>query len=123
MAEGYLRLFAADRADVFSAGIEAHGLNPRAVAVMAEDGLDISGHTSNTIEEFDNQAFDAVITVCDHAREVCPVFPSATRSIHHNFPDPATATGTEDEIMAQFRSVRDMIKAYSRDFVQEFLPA
>jgi arsenate reductase len=116
MAEGYLRHFAADRADVFSAGVEAHGVNPRAVAVMQEDGIDISAQTSKTIEAFMGRPFDHVITVCDNARENCPWFPAKAKRLHHDFPDPARVIGTEEEILDEFRRVRDSIKAYCEDF-------
>lgn len=102
---------------VYSAGIETHGVNPRAIATMEEDGIDISAHTSNNINEYKNIAFDFVITVCDNAKERCPIFPSKAKIFHHNFPDPAKATGTEAEVKKQFREVREMIKEYCRDFV------
>ncbi len=121
IAEGYLRHFAGDNAEVYSAGVETHGVNPRAIAIMKEDGIDISGHTSNNIDEYREIDFDFVITVCDNARERCPYFPSRAQKFHYNFPDPAKATGTETEIMAEFRSVRDMIKTYSEQFVQEHI--
>ena len=121
IAEGYLRHFAGDKAQVYSAGVETHGVNPRAIAIMKEDGIDISGHTSNNIDEYREIDFDFVITVCDNARERCPYFPSRAQKFHYNFPDPAKATGTETEIMAEFRSVRDMIKTYSEQFVQEHI--
>ena len=118
LLHGYLAQALGDRAAVYSAGVEVHGLNPRAVRVMAEDGVDISTHTSNHVDEYAAVPFDYVITVCDHANEVCPVFPSTAKKMHHNFPDPAKATGSEEEIMAQFRSVRDQVKAYAQDFVR-----
>lgn len=121
MAEGYLKKFAGNRAQVYSAGIEAHGLNPRAVASMHEDGIDISGQTSNKVDEYRDIDFDFVITVCDNARERCPYFPSNAKKIHQDFPDPAKATGTETEIMHQFRAVRNMIKDYSMQFVESWL--
>jgi len=121
IAEGYLRHFAGNQAVIYSAGIETHGVNPRAIATMREDGIDISGHTSNNVEEYRNINFDLIITVCDHARERCPVFPSHAQQFHHNFPDPARATGTEEEIREQFRKVREQIKAYSRDFIQQYV--
>ena len=121
IAEGYLRRFAGDHAEVYSAGVETHGVNPRAIAIMKEDGIDISGHTSNNIDEYLDIDFDFVITVCDNARERCPYFPTKAQKFHYNFPDPAKATGTETEIMAEFRSVRDMIKTYSEQFVQEHI--
>ena len=121
LAEGYLRKFAEDKANIYSAGIETHGVNPRAIATMKEDGIDISKHTSNHVDEYADIDFDYVITVCDNAKEACPVFISKAKTFHHNFPDPAKATGTEEEIMAQFRNVREMIKDYSKSFVDNNL--
>lgn len=121
IAEGYLRHFAGDRAQIYSAGVETHGVNPSAVAVMAEDGIDLSGHTSNHVNEYVNIPFDHVITVCDHAQERCPIFPGKAQRWHHNFPDPAKATGSEEEIMNEFRRVRTMIKNYCRDFVEDHI--
>lgn len=118
IAEGYLRHFAGKLAKIYSAGVETHGVNPRAIATMQEDGIDIAGHTSNNIDEYRDIDFDYVITVCDNAKERCPFFPSKAKKFHHNFSDPAKATGTEADIMLQFRAVREQIKAYSRDFVQ-----
>jgi arsenate reductase len=117
IAQGYLQLFAGDKAKVYSAGIETHGVNPRAIAVMKEDDVDISHHTSNNVNEYLDIPFDFVITVCDHAHEVCPVFPSNAKKVHQNFPDPAKATGTEEEIMNEFRKVRDEIKLWCASFV------
>lgn len=121
IAEGYLRHFAGDHAEIYSAGVETHGVNPRAIAIMKEDGIDISAHTSNNIDEYRDIDFDFVITVCDNARERCPYFPTKAQKFHYNFPDPAKATGTETEIMAEFRAVRDMIKTYSEQFVREHI--
>lgn len=121
LAEGYLRYYAGDKAEVYSAGVETHGVNPRAIATMKEDGLDISGHTSNNISEYLGIDFDYVITVCDNAKERCPYFPTKAKKFHYNFPDPAKATGTEDQITKAFKDVRDMIKAYCSDFVQHHL--
>ena len=104
---------------VKSAGIEAHGLNPRAVEVMKEVGIDISDYTSNTIEEYSNEAFDYVLTVCDNAKERCPFFPAKSKLIHQNFPDPAAAKGTENEILGAFRSTRDQIESYCRQFISQ----
>lgn len=118
IADGYLKHYAGDRATIYSAGVETHGVNPRAIAIMAEDGIDITGHTSNHVDEYLGIDFDHVITVCDNAVERCPVFPSTAQKWHHNFPDPAKATGTEEEIMSKFRSVRDMIKDYCKTFVE-----
>jgi len=117
IAEGYLRYFAGSKAEIYSAGVETHGVNPRAIATMKEDGIDISGHTSNNINEYRDINFDYVITVCDNAKERCPYFPSNAQQFHYNFPDPAKATGTGDEIMQQFRAVRNQIKAYCREFL------
>lgn len=123
LAEGYLKYFAKNNAKIYSAGIEVHGVNPRAIKVMAEDGIDISGQTSNNIEEYFDVPFDYVITVCDHAKESCPYFPTHAIKLHHNFLDPAKATGTDEEIMAEFRKTRDLIKNYMEDFVQVKLSA
>lgn len=102
--------------------METHGVNPRAIAIMKEDGVDISAQTSNNVEEYRDIDFDFVITVCDNAKERCPYFPSKAQRFHFNFPDPAKAAGTEKEIMEQFRSVREQIKEYSRKFVDDFIP-
>jgi arsenate reductase len=118
IAHGYLVHFAGDKAKIYSAGVETHGVNPRAIATMQEDGIDISHHTSNNVLEYQGLPVDFVITVCDNAKERCPIFPSNAQQFHYNFPDPAKATGTEEEIMAQFRSVRDMIKTYCANFIQ-----
>lgn len=88
---------------------------------MAEDGIDISNHTSNNMTEYAALDFDYVITVCDNAKERCPFFPTSALKLHHNFPDPAKATGTDNEIMSKFRHVRELIKAYSQSFVQQYL--
>jgi arsenate reductase len=121
IAEGYLRHFAEGKAEIYSAGIETHGVNPKAIATMKEDGIDISGHTSNNIDEYQDVNFDYLITVCDHARESCPYFPTQAEKFHYNFPDPAKASGTEEEVRAQFRTVRDMIKTYTKEFIQKHL--
>ncbi|HEY9535246.1 MAG TPA: arsenate reductase ArsC [Mucilaginibacter sp.] len=121
IAEGYLRHFAGDKAMIYSAGIETHGVNPKAIEIMKEDGIDISGHTSNHIDEYSNINFNFVITVCDNAQERCPYFPSNAIKFHHNFPDPAKAEGNAQEVIEQFRQVRDMIKAYAKDFVNHNL--
>src|SRR5947208_2670499 len=89
IAEGYLRKYAGSHATIFSAGIEQHGVNPLAIEVMKEDGIDISHHTSNKLDEYNGIEFDIVLTVCDHAREVCPYYPSPAKIYHQNFPDPA----------------------------------
>ncbi len=119
IADGYLKHFAGSNAEVYSAGVETHGVNPRAIAIMKEDGIDISNHTSNNVNEYTQIPFDYVITVCDHAKERCPYFPTKAQLFHHNFPDPAKATGTEEEIMQAFRNVREEIKAYCKEFVEK----
>lgn len=120
MAHGWMEHFdTANELKVYSAGIETHGVNPKAKQVMQEAGIDISDHTSNHIDEYRDIDFDYVITVCDHAKEHCPYFPTRATRIHHNFSDPAKATGTEDEILSEFRKIRDEIKTFARDFLQE----
>jgi arsenate reductase len=117
IAEGYLRYFAGTKAHVYSAGIETHGVNLKAITIMKEDGIDISGNTSNHVSEYNGISFDFVITVCDNANESCPIFPSSAKKFHHNFPDPAKATGTDLEVMQQFRNTREEIKRYCDEFV------
>ena len=121
MAEGFMRYFAGKKAAIYSAGIETHGVNALAIKVMREDGIDISLQTSNRIEEYRDITFDFIITVCDNAKERCPLFPSQAQKFHHNFPDPIKAGGTEKEILETFRKVRDQIKEYCRLFVTEQL--
>jgi arsenate reductase len=117
IAEGYLRAFTDGKAEVYSAGIETHGVNPRAIATMKEDGIDISAHTSNHVNEYRDILFDFVLTVCDNAQESCPVFPSSAKKFHHNFPDPAKAVGTDTEVAKAFRDTRNQIKQYCKEFV------
>lgn len=117
MAHGYLEHFGGDEVEVYSAGVETHGVNPKAIQVMAEDGIDISHHTSNNVDEYRDIDFDHVLTVCDNAKERCPWFPGSAKKHHYNFPDPAKATGTEEEIMRSFRSTRDLIKGYCEEFI------
>ena len=121
IAEGYLKHFADDAVLIYSAGIETHGVNPKAVEVMKLDGIDISAQTSNNINEYLDIDFVFVITVCDNAQENCPYFPGKAIRLHYNFPDPAKATGTDEQIMEQFSVVRDMIKIYIQDFVNKNL--
>ncbi len=116
IAEGYLRHYTNNRAIVYSAGVETHGVNPKAIAIMKEDNIDISNHTSNNVNEYYNVDFDYVITVCDNANERCPFFPSQAKKFHQNFPDPAKATGSEKEVVEKFREVRDLIKKYCQEF-------
>jgi arsenate reductase len=121
IAEGYLKHFANEKATIYSAGIETHGVNPKAIAVMAQDGIDISTHTSNNVDEYMDIPFDYVITVCDNASENCPFFASEATYLHYNFPDPAKAQGTEEEVMDEFRRVRNRIKKYCEVFVKNNL--
>lgn len=121
IAEGYLKFFAADKAEIYSAGIETHGVNPKAIEVMKHDGIDISAHTSNHVNEYNHISFDYLITVCDNAQDNCPYFPSQAIRLHHNFPDPAKATGSDQDVWQNFVAVRNMIKAYSQQFVLEYL--
>ena len=102
-----------------SAGVETHGVNPHAIEIMAEDGIDISGHTSNHVDEY--TSIDFVITVCDNAKERCPILPGKAMTFHHNFPDPAKTTGTREEIFQSFRSTRNLIKDYCRSFASKYL--
>ena len=110
MAEGWTRHLAAENVRVESAGIEAHGKNPRAIAVMAEAGVDISAQESTVVTPAMLDAADLVVTVCGHADELCPVLPPGKRKVHWPLSDPAKATGTEEEIMRQFRATRDEVK-------------
>ncbi len=121
IAEGYLRHFANGNAEVYSAGVETHGVNPKAIAIMQEDSIDISNHTSNNIDEYYDIDFDFVITVCDNAKERCPFFPTKAKKFHHNFSDPSKATGTDEEINEQFRQVRQQIKEYCEQFITDNL--
>lgn len=112
MAHGYLSVMLLPAYQVYSAGIETHGVNWRAVAVMKEDGIDLSSHRSHHISEYLHILFDVIITVCDDARESCPFFPGDVVRIHRSFADPARVEGSEEEIMEIFRQVRDEIKAF-----------
>ena len=119
MAEGLLRHDAGDRFEVESAGTRASSVRPEAIAVMRELGIDISGHRSKNVDQFDGQHFEYVITVCDHARETCPVFFGAAERLHQSFDDPPPSdVGTDAERMAVFRRVRDELRVYLRDFAQ-----
>jgi arsenate reductase len=117
MAEGLLRHDAGERFDVESAGTKASSVRPEAIAVMSELGIDISSQRSKNVDEFEGQRFDYVITVCDNARETCPVFFGAAEKLHHSFEDPpAPFVGPDGERMTIFRRVRDELRAYLRDF-------
>ena len=120
MAEGWLRHFAKDKAEVYSAGIETHGVNPKAIQFMKEAGIDISRHTSNHYKgKYKEIDFDYIITVCDHAKENCPYFPANAKRFHHNFSDPSKVKGSEEEIANAFRATRDEIRDYSKKFIEE----
>ena len=115
MAEGWARHLKSDAIEPYSAGIEKHGLNPNAVQVMAEAGVDISGHHSKTLEELDHVPFDVVVTVCGHAHETCPVFSGQARVVHVGFDDPPKLARRETEpekALAHYRRVRDEIRAF-----------
>jgi len=110
MAEGLLRHLVGDRFEVFSAGIAPSIVHPKAIKVMAEIGIDISQYRSKSVEEFKGQGFDYVITVCDNAKESCPIFPGKTQRLHWSINDPTGTAGSEDEIVVAFREARDEIK-------------
>jgi len=119
MAEGLLRHLgndAGDRFDVESAGTRPSRVRPEAIAVMRELGIDISGHRSKSVDEFAGQQFDYVLTVCDNARETCPIYPGHANRLHRSFADPAAVEGNEEERLAAFRRVRDEIRDYLRGF-------
>jgi len=116
MAEGLLRLDAGEQFDVESAGTKPGIVRPEAIAAMKELGMDISGHRSKHVDEFEGQHFDYVITVCDNAKEACPVFFGAATRLHHSFDDPAAVNGSDDERLAVFRRVRGELRAYLADF-------
>lgn len=116
MAEGLLRHDAGEHFAVESAGTRPGRVRPEAIAVMNEIGIDISSHRSKSVDEFAGETFDYVLTVCDSANESCPVYPGHTNRLHHSFPDPAAAQGSEAERLAIFRSVRDEIRQFLRGF-------
>jgi arsenate reductase len=117
MAEGWTRHLGSDRFEVESAGIEAHGKNPRAIAVMADAGIDISGQESTVVSDAMLQRADVVVTVCGHADEQCPALPPGVRKVHWPLTDPAKASGSEAEIMQAFRSTRDEVERRVRDLL------
>jgi arsenate reductase len=118
MAEGLLRHDAGDRFEVESAGTRPSSVRPEAIAAMRDLGIDISGHRSKSVEEFDGQHFDYVITVCNSARESCPVFFDAAKRLHHDFEDPAALDGSEEERLSLFRRVRDELREYLVEFAR-----
>ncbi|QKX07570.1 arsenate reductase ArsC [Aquimarina sp. TRL1] len=119
MAEGYLRHFAKEATTIYSAGVETHGVNPRAISIMKEDGIDISSHTSNNLDEYLDITFDYILTVCDNAKERCPFFPGKAERFHYNFFDPSKITGTEEEIHKAFEKTRNEIKTYCDNFIED----
>src|SRR5690242_1645529 len=119
MAEGLLRDLAGDRFEVFSAGTKPSHVRPEAIAAMRDLGIDISGHRSKSVDEFAQQPLDYVITVCDNARESCPVYPASVQRIHWGFEDPAAVTGSEEERMKAFRKIRDQIRARLIEFTRD----
>ncbi len=118
MAHGYLNQLTNEDANIYSAGIETHGLNPGAVAIMKEDGVDISAHTSNHVDEYQGVEWDYIITVCDHANENCPFIPAKNaQRLHQNFFDPSKVSGTEDEKHEAFLRARNEIRQFFSEFV------
>ncbi len=121
IADGYLKTFAPEGVNIYSSGVETHGVNPKAIDTMQKDGIDISANTSNNVNEYSNVDFDYIITVCDNAKERCPYFPSNAVRFHKNFPDPAKAEGNDEEITAEFDRVRDLVKGYCKEFCSAYL--
>ena len=119
MAEGLLRHDGGPEYEVFSAGTHPSHVRPEATQVMREVGIDISGHRSKSVEEFAGQNFDYVITVCDNAKESCPVFPATTMRIHWSIEDPAAVQGSEEQRLAEFRRIRNQLRTHLRQLVQE----
>lgn len=121
MAHGYFNHFGGAKLEVYSAGIETHGVNPRAIAIMKDDGVDISSHTSNNVNEYLDIDFDFIVTVCDHAHENCPYIPSSNAvRIHHDFYDPSKLiSDKEEEIYKAFARTRDDIKKFVKEFIKE----
>jgi arsenate reductase (thioredoxin) len=120
MAEGLLRHDAGDRFDAESAGIMPSSVRPEAITVMREIGIDITSQRSKHVDEFAGRDFDVVLTVCDNAKENCPLYPGHANRLHRNFDDPSNAVGTEEERLAAFRRVRDELREYLRRFAEEY---
>ncbi len=118
MAEGFLRSFGCDHVTVFSAGVSPKNVEPMAVKVMKEVGIDISGHRSKSVGEFLGQKFDYLITVCDNAKNACPTFPGDYQKIHWDIPDPVGVVGTEEELLELYRKTRDQIKGHVDEFLK-----
>ncbi|MBN9661645.1 MAG: arsenate reductase ArsC [Acidobacteria bacterium] len=119
MAEGLMRHDHGERFEVESAGTKATSVRPEAVAVMKEIGIDISGHRSKVVDEFAQQTFAYVLTVCDNAKESCPIFPGHGNRLHHSFEDPAAVQGADEDRLTAFRLIRDQIRSYLREFALE----
>lgn len=119
MAEGWLRFFLGDIVNVYSAGTHPEAVNPLAIEAMKEAGVDISHHKSNKIDDYMEINFDFVITVCDNAGERCPYFPNTATKLHHSFPDPANATGTDSDQLKVYIEVRNKLKEYFKKFSKE----
>lgn len=120
MAEGWLRKLGGERYEVFSAGLRSEGVNPIAAKVMAEAGVDLSGHTSDPVAKYLGEDFDLLVTVCDGAKESCPVFSGRVAERQHwSFEDPAATTGSEEEVTAEFRRIRDLIRERVASFLAE----
>jgi|TARA_Y100000385_G_scaffold13926_1_gene14208 arsenate reductase (thioredoxin) len=122
IAEGYLKYFSKQlnmNTNVYSAGIRAEGINKKAMEIMAKDGIDISNHTSNTLEEYKNTEISHLITVCDHANESCPVYLKEVNLTHQNFSDPSKVTGNEFEIQNAFEKCREEIKSFTFAFLKK----
>jgi arsenate reductase len=119
MAEGLLRHDGGPEYEVFSAGTHPSQVRPEAIQVMQEVGIDISGHHSKSVDEFEGQHFDYVITVCDNAKESCPIFPASTKRLHWGLEDPSIVRGTEEQRLAEFRRIRAQLRIYLRRFAQE----
>jgi arsenate reductase len=116
MAEGLLGSLFGDKYEVFSAGTKPGGVNPNSIEVMKEIGIDISNHYSKNVKDFINDDFDYVITVCDGAKESCPFFPGGKQQLHKGFEDPSSFSGSEEEVLAKFREVRDALKEWIEEF-------
>ena len=120
MAEGLMRHDHGERFEVESAGTQATLVRPEAIAVMNEIGIDISGHRSKVVDEFAEQSFDYVLTVCDNAKESCPIFPGHGNRLHHSFEDPAAVQGSDEDRLAAFRPIRDQIRSFLRQFAEKY---
>lgn len=121
MAHGFLQHFLGAKANIYSAGVETHGLNPGAVATMKDAGIDISHHTSNHVDEYKNIEFDYILTVCDYANETCPFIPSKAKRLHHNFFDPSKVKGSPEEIKAAFEKTREEMRDYCRKMSEDIM--